>query len=447
MKMKKRITRLVSLLSLLTMTTVLSSCGEKTYVSKYAYKEYDRSVYVMDREKLQIGIFDFNKKAIDEAHVKDLAEFGADYIIHAGSNSEEFYGWCEKYGLGVISKNLNVPRYVADKNEDAGIEGYEELRTDYKDYPALWGEDIFDEPSSVHFGWMGQAVENFRVQQSAKLPFINLHPMYCPDYNHYLGTDTYEAYIDKYIEEVDTDYICFDIYPFDNTQAYLYSSYIENIDLVASACRETGRDFWIITQLGVNEEYQTITPAQVRWQAYVSLAYGAKSIIHACYTPCWWAENSMPLTKDGEKNDIWYDVKALNAELHALSDAYMGYTNLGVYTVGTSDNDDLAAQLQAQSERNKNKHFTEKAMKYISDVKTDGAVMVGCFEKENSNAAILTNMMDPYNPEKSATVSFKAASDKTVTLYMDGDTKIIRPENNRYTITLECGQGAFITVE
>lgn len=439
----------VLLAAFLLAAVLLYSACSNMYKPQYKYKEYDKSMYTMDRSKIQIGVFDLRHHLMTEEHLKVLKECGIDYIIHTG-NSDEFYKLCEQYEVGIFAKELNTRRYIASTPIDSvdGIEAFDNFGARYKDYPSLYGDDIYDEPGAYFFDLFADIVEVYRKEKPDKIPFFNLHPMYCPDYNYYLGTTTYEEYIKLYVEKVDTDYICFDIYPFDNSENGLYHNFLYNMDLVANACRESGRDFWVITQAGVNSMAYELRKEQVGWQLYSSLAYGAVSLIHACYTPCWWAEESSIVDNSGNKNPLYDIVQEYNRQIHNLSDVFMKYKNLGVVPIGKPTNFKLAPQFDKQNEINKERNFSIKKLKKFNDIKSDKAVLVGCFEEKDGKgyAAMFVNSVDPYKERNTCTVTFKASSKSKVTAYIKGEPVVLKPVKGVYTVQIDSGDGVFVTI-
>lgn len=438
-------------LSFLLASVIVFSVYENTYKPQYKYKEYDKSMYTMDRSRIQIGVFDYSSNLMTEEHLKVLKECNIDYIIHTG-NSDDFYELCKKYDVGIIAKNLNASRYVAERTpheEIDGIETFKNLGERYKDYDSLYGDDIFDEPNSSFFDLFNGIVNEYRKQKPDKFPFFNLHPMYCPDYKYYLGTTTYEEYIKLYAEKVDTDYICFDIYPFDNAEGGIYSRFLDNMDLIATVCRESGRDFWVITQAGSNTMINELRKTQVGWQLYTSLAYGAVSLVHACYTPCWWAEKSSIVTKSGEKNPLYDVVKEYNQEIHNLSDIFMQYKNMGVCTIGEPSNYKLKPQFEIQNKKNEERKFSIRELRKFKDIKSDKAVLIGCFEEKEGKgyAAMFVNSVDPYRENENCTITFKASSKAKVTAYIKGQKNELKPEKGVYTIKVDSGEGVFVTID
>jgi hypothetical protein len=154
---------------------------------------------------------------------------------------------------------------------------------------------------------LNEKAQELYAQDPNRFPMINLLPMYAspeqrgeevelPDFIGDSPLDTfcdravyYRMYVSDYIGSVDTDIVSVDVYPLsvkvdDALRTYMH--WMRNLDILAEACRETGRDLWVITQaagmadVGDGEDsYRYCKTAEdQRWQNYVAIAFGAKAI-------------------------------------------------------------------------------------------------------------------------------------------------------------------------
>ena len=74
---------------------------------------------------------------------------------------------------------------------------------------------------------------------------------------------------------------------------------------------------------------------------------------------------------------------------------------------------------------------------------------MGCFEKKDGKVKAFTilNTANIYNIA-GANVTFKLSEPKNVTAYIFGGTSVLTPDaNGTYTLSLENGQGVFITAD
>jgi len=122
-----------------------------------------------------------------------------------------------------------------------------------------------------------------------KLPWVNMLPLQAQlaNFPSGFGTDTlaaYRAYLDEYLSRFNADAVpapilSFDNYPFQTD--YSFRRYFQQLAIVRDKAAEYSRanyrmPFWSTIQCGPYNLEQRPTFAQIRWQAYASLAYGAK---------------------------------------------------------------------------------------------------------------------------------------------------------------------------
>ena len=139
---------------------------------------------------------------------------------------------------------------------------------------------------------------------------------------------------------------------------------------------------------------------------------------------------------DGTPTPLYYDAKTASMEMHAISDVYMQYKNLGAFNV----NADKAKYLELEK---------PYSFDFIKSVDTQSPVLVGCFDKKSGGgkAFTLVNMENIFT-DKSAKVSFEVAKPSTLTAYFKGVPTVLTPDaNGTYTVELENGQGVFITAQ
>jgi hypothetical protein len=407
----------------------------------------------MGRGRLLIGAYYLTDNLHDDKHVQEVADAGIDFLVAVDAKTE-LLDLCQKHKIGVIASS-NIPMWWGDNGQHAGqyreklpLEKLDAIKESYQTHPALWGDYPVDEPNVKDFVHVNDVIKRYHELFPGQLPYVNLYPIYAstlpsggsPEGQSaisQLGTTSYKEHIDKYVELVDTDYICFDSYPFTGP----FATYLENLDIVAAACRQSGRDMWVIIQSGAWKADAILGEHQIRWQAYLCLAYGTRIIMHASYSPGWWDESTSCVNKAGEKNVTYDYVQAVNTELRALSDVFMQYDNVGVFPCGDIARADarMADQLAAQTARNTARGDTA-ASTLLAGIEADGPVIAGCFTRKDQpgHALMLVNARNPWDP--SAAVN--------VRLNLEGHAYIkgVKTRLDR-GLTLESGEGVFITVE
>lgn len=439
--------------------------------------------YCFDDEKLLLGGYNFNFNYLNETQVSYIKEAGLDFIV-SGAN-ETFLDYCAKYDIGVIAHGYNLASYWISYNPDNHLALTKEK---YKDHEALWGDSLIDEPRSTHYSEIGAAVDHYYNTLEGKLPLVNLFPNYFNEdqagknymqltdfqkklyinscrtdfrnmvnfisagseelYNQFATVnaslspyyDLYKQYVSDYISKVDTDIISVDYYPLgvnDETSAYWFS----NLDILAEACRETGRKLWVITQAAgqskdkANDARFCDTPEDIRYQMYVSIAFGAKAIIHACYSSGWWDSDSHMIDANGNRTDTYYAVQQVNKEVSSFADIYANYDYVGTFLTNPmgSDGADYYGYLSPISREDRGCTVTSK----------EDHILTGCFDSKDGNSEAFTfvNMNNTKNKARAIfDVTFDDAT--SVTVYRKGEVTNI--EGNVLSMTLDNQEGIFV---
>lgn len=322
-----------TLAALLLGTVALTAAAQGKYATKAGR---------MDRSELNIGVYHLRPYARTEAHIKDLADCGVNFVI-CMDNDRPALDLFQKYGVGAILSGI-VPGWWGGMGDNAGtlkdvnpISVYEDRAAKFKDHPAVWGIDIGDEPSCVDFPYYGEVLAKVEELFPNQFAFINLHPYYAPGPREgeypvkgALGTFSYEDYIERYCKYIPADYISYDFYLYQNN--FGINIDLANMRIIADACLATGREMWTTVQVNSVDPKLWISENMLRFQAFSALAYGARSITWACYTAGWW-ENQV-VDNNGEKTQQYDKLKKVNAELHLLGKQYMKHIRKSTTCVG-----------------------------------------------------------------------------------------------------------------
>ena len=388
------------------------------------------------------------------------AQAGLNFLI--SNVNDTFMDQCGAAGIGVIAAGYNAPSAYWDIKDGTQAAWLAMSTGAYKNHPALWGDDLIDEPTSAEFGKINGILEHYYSLNTRRIPLVNLFPVYAnsqqlgnePDVGN-LKTllpwttysdeqlDRYRRHVADYIRTIDTDYISVDIYPYnvDGTR----DDWLHNLDILGQAARDTGRDLWVITQAAGNmvdggegnfsKRWCDTLPDQ-RQQNYASLAFGAKAIIYACFQTGWWDDGSHMVTAAGDTTDTFDAVKAVNGELRAFAEKYGEYRWLGAYTV----NDCKVAGLRYGLSNG----LPKKEQLCLAS--RDG-LLVGCFaaKQGGGRAYVIVNMMELLD-EKTATLAVDLPKGKALTVYGGGNVASYT-HGFKLELALRPGDGVFITVE
>ena len=432
--------------------------GEVIYPEKQDYR--------FDDSKLLIGGY-YGGKGLGQ-----LAENARlDFVIDSGVTQGELDEYAE-HGIGIIAGGYNMPRYYGSADASVMDAWLNIDLSTYKDHPALWGDDLIDEPSAACYAALESANASYRATFPDKMCFINLFPIYAN--NEQLAeepgvsvlqkmlrpttdqaedsTARYKKYVSDYINTISTDYICVDIYPYfsdvDRKGNEVKSTgewYLRNLDILAEACRETGRDLWVITQAAgetKDGKEKSGSPrycdevSDISQQAYVCLAFGSKAIIHGQFaSKGWWAPESHMIGPDGKPTETYDSVQTVNGWLKLFADEYGKYTYTSTYMLNKNK---LAGFGKGELETTVD---SEKA-----DITSKNGLVIGTFDGESGQKAYVIVNMQELNDNVTAKATFTVPAGKTATLYQKSST-FKYAGGTQKEIKLDPGEGVFITVK
>ncbi|HUW62076.1 MAG TPA: hypothetical protein VMZ06_13830 [Candidatus Bathyarchaeia archaeon] len=262
--------------------------------------------------------------------------------------------------------------------------------------PECWGYVLRDEPGASDFPALRLEVDAFRRARPGKLALINLFPNYC-DLKR-LGTGSYEEHVACFMEEVRPDVLCMDHYPLFKPGQDGRQAYCDNLDVMRRFSLANGVPFWNFFNTMPFGPHTDPTEAQLRWQVYTSLAYGAKGVLYFCYyTPLGdeFPKGGAIIGRDGRPTRHYDQAKRINAELKNLGPFLMKATSTGIRRLRPEDD---PAQVLAGTP-------IETISRAPEDPPND--YLIGTFELTDGRAAVLLNN---YRTEYSAwpTVEFRA---------------------------------------
>ena len=402
----------------------------------------------MDRNRLNIGVYHLRPYARTEAHVKDVADCGIDFVV-CMDNDRPALDLFHKYGVGAIVSGI-VPGWWGGDGSNAGkladtnsMKKYEAASASFVDHPAIWGIDVGDEPSALDFPYYGKVIDYVNRAFSNQFAYLNLYPNYASvsgnnaqETVNQLGTATYAEHIRRYCECVPSDYLCYDFYLYSINVAKHY----ENLRVVADACRNTGRSMWIVLQVNSHRPDEWMSENNLRFQAYTSMAFGAENIIWACYTAGWW--HNQVLDDQGNQTEQYGKLKRVNAQIRTIADEYMKYRRVSTHFVGYQGHPDMNCVQQESIE--------SLSTGVFFDVKSDNGapILVGEMvsrTNDGSAALMICAADDPYEKEpKEYQVTFRAPNRCIRALGGDG-YQTVTDLGGVYAVTVRSNEGVLIT--
>lgn len=209
------------------------------------------------------------------------------------------------------------------------------------DDEACWGFALGDEPSASQFPDLARSVDEVRTSHPGKFSYINLFPNYASPAQ--LGTATYEEHVERFVREVKPEVLSMDHYPLMRPDADGRGAYLDNLATMRTHSLKAGIPFWnFFHSMPFNDRLDP-TEAQIRWQIFASIAYGAKGVLYFCYwTPGKGAggagefpKGGAIITAEGLKTRHYDEARRINAELKNLGPTLMNLTSLRVLRLKT----------------------------------------------------------------------------------------------------------------
>jgi hypothetical protein len=300
-----------------------------------------------------------------------------------------------------------------------------------------------DEPSADDFDMLGRLHTFFKNEYPGKEFYVNLFPTYANISQ--TKTDNYGDYLDQYIEKVNPDFLSYDHYcmmqdGYGNKK--LTEDVLWNLEMVANRCKAAGIPMYTFVQ-AMSYDLATRVPneAEIRFQVLTQMAYGSRSLQYFCYwTPLEFTMGSPAMiTVDGEKTDIYYAVKNVNAEIRAWDEAYLEFTWEGTLPiVGTNNDPETIVKQFAMMET----PLTEVAA--IASYEATENTIIGTFKgNDERDAFLIQNFTDPAESKTDdVSVTFNNATHALV--YHGTEKSVVELQGGTYDVSIAPGDGVFV---
>lgn len=316
---------------------------------------------------------------------------------------------CAKYGLKVL------------------LAAHHRSVDDLPDGPACMGYMLRDEPSAADFDALGRRVREVREKKPGRLAYINLFPSYASP--RPLGAASYDEHVRLFVDRTRPDVLCFDHYPMMTPETDGREGYCDNLETIRKHALKAGVPFWNFFNIMPFGPHFDPTEAQVAWQIYTSLAYGAKGVLYFCYwTPrgAEFPKGGAIITADGRPTRHYDQARRINACIKNLGPTLMKLTSTRVVRIKPGE--DSVALL------------ADAPLRKLSD----GDYLVGLFDHEDGRKAVLLNN---YRFAYTAWPTVEFASDAGDVVEIDQQTgreipfRDDSPDMQGPQISLDAGEG------
>jgi hypothetical protein len=262
---------------------------------------------------------------------REIAEANFTLVIGtAGISAGEQLKLCERFGL----------RAIVHANDTDPL----------PDTEACWGYMLADEPNAAAFSGLAQRAEAIRQKRPGRFGYVNLFPNYAN--SGQLGTPNYDEHVARFVRDVKPEVLSMDHYPLMRPDGDTRDAYCANLETMRKHSLPAGIPFWNYFYAMPFNDRLDPTEAQVRWQIFTSLAYGAKGVLYFCYwTPGKGAagKGEFPkggaiITAEGLRTRHYDEARRINAELKNLGPTLMKLTSTSVHRVNTGKETESSLQ-------------------------------------------------------------------------------------------------------
>lgn len=230
-----------------------------------------------------------------------------------------------------FAAQAGVKLFVGDGRFAAPGETLREAVRAYRDYPALAGYLLRDEPSVAAFASLAASRDALEAVDPAHWSYVNLFPTYATPAQ--LGCPTYPEHVRRFLVDFRPAVLSFDHYPILEGNR-LRSDFYQNLEWIRQASLESGTPFWAFALTCPHRPYPMPTLGHIRLQAWSNFAYGAKGLQYFTYwtpTPGTWDFHDAPIRVDGTRSPTYELLKALNQDVQACAEVILRGRVAGVY--------------------------------------------------------------------------------------------------------------------
>jgi hypothetical protein len=205
----------------------------------------------------------------DAAAFQKMRECG---LTVAGFVSPKELDLCQAAGLKAIVSDGRVSGYDW-RNVDAAAarKNVAELVAETGQHPAVYGYYLRDEPGADAFAGLATVAAIVRELAPGKWPYINLFPNYAN--SQQLGTTSYEEHLEKFVATCRPTQLSYDHYALMDDGS-LRAGYFLNLEQMRRAAKQHAHPFWSIVLTVAHFNYREVTPADLRFEVFTTLAYG-----------------------------------------------------------------------------------------------------------------------------------------------------------------------------
>ena len=328
----------------------------------------------------------------------------------------------------------------------------------YGDYmDIIKGVHINDEPNKETMAKLaddGLIADYLSVYGDRKY-MINLIPATAVTSRNFVDYDEMlQIYGETIMSKFNNPYICVDVYPFAKSSSP-ESMILYNYNEIAKSAKKYGAETSFILQSSTGSEFlDNLSEADMRFQAYTAIAFGADNLQYYCYSvprtkqddgSISYLYNHCMLNQDGTPNELYYSVKNVNLEIQKFASAVLAYD--WQQAIGISGTEDQTFRVcSIELDENFDPVSLKDTKHYVSATATLDLVLSHFTSEQYGEGYMFVNFARADSGNNTVSVNFKDCS--ALALYggagYSGTPTIINlDENGNASFELEYGSGVF----
>jgi hypothetical protein len=275
-------------------------------------------------------VMPWNSVANDRAVINKIKECG---FTVAGFVSPETLETCRKLGIKAIVSDPRIRNYDWTRLDEkaARARALPAINAVRKNR-ALYGYFLCDEPGAKSFP--GLAVMTSLVHQAApdKWAYINLFPNYAN--GDQLGATSYEDYLEKFVTTCHPTQLSYDHYALMDNGS-LAGRYWDNLEQMRTVAKKYNLPFWNIVLAVAHFSFREPTAADLRFEVFSSLAYGARGIAYYTYFARQVGNyRAAAIDQFGNPTPTWSNLQYINLQIQKLAPTLLELTSDDTYHFG-----------------------------------------------------------------------------------------------------------------
>jgi hypothetical protein len=233
-----------------------------------------------------------------------------------------------KMSCFVADDRVNGYDWVQMPDEKELRENINALVKEVRNHPAALGFFLYDEPRTQMLPDLARVASMLQQAMPGAWPYVNLLPNYATAAQ--LGAPTYEAYVQKFVDEMHPPLLSYDNYSLFNGE--MLGRFFTNLAAIRSASQKANIPFWNVVIANSHFSYMEPTDATLSLQAYSTIAYGGRGIEYFTYfSPKIGNYRLAPVDQFGHRTATWYILRRVNSQIRELAPWLIKLQSTGVY--------------------------------------------------------------------------------------------------------------------